>query len=123
MLFRLLFIYYFLLLINPLRAQEADIVFLQTPASRIILPEGHTDVIKTVHFSPDARKFVTVSADGTAKVWETSSGKLLLNLKKQGEGESLRSFYSLMDETFLLYGKRGTITYDVYGHPERKNAK
>ena len=43
--------------------------------------------------------------------------------KKQGEGESLRSFYSLIDETFLLYGKRGTITYDVYGHPERKNAK
>lgn len=74
MLFRLLFIYYFLLLLNPLRAQEADIVFLQTPSSRIVLPEGHTDVIKTLQFSPDARKFVTVSADGTAKVWETSTG-------------------------------------------------
>lgn len=89
MLTRLLFIWYFLLLIDPLRAQEADIVFLQTPFSKIILPEGHTDIIKTVQFSPDTRKFVTVSADGTAKVWETSTGKLLLNLKKQGEGESM----------------------------------
>ena len=112
MLNRLLFIWYFLLLINPLRAQEADIIFLQTPSSKIILPEGHTDIIKNVQFSPDSRKFVTVSADGTAKIWETSTGKLLLDLKKQGEGESIpveKALFSPDGTSLFVYHTGGSI--------------
>ena len=40
--------------------------------------------------------------------------------KKQGEGESLRSFYSLIDETFLLYGKRAPLLMTCMGIQNEK---
>jgi len=51
----------------------------QEPA--LVLPIGHTNVITTVKFNPDADKIVTASADKTAKVWEAATGKLIFTLK------------------------------------------
>ena len=111
--FRFLFLFICQLLINPLMAQEPDIIFLQTQSSKIILPEGHIDAIKSALFSPDERKFVTVSADGTAKLWETSTGKLLLDLKKRGEGESIpveKALFSPDGASLFVYHMGGYIT-------------
>ncbi|MFA5099250.1 MAG: WD40 repeat domain-containing protein, partial [Candidatus Omnitrophota bacterium] len=42
---------------------------------------GHTDWVNTAQFSPDGKKIVTASDDGTAKVWDALSGKELLTLR------------------------------------------
>ena len=54
-------------------------IFSQEP--KLILPIGHTKEVLTAEFSPDDKKVITVSADGTVKLWEISSGKLLSNFK------------------------------------------
>jgi WD40 repeat protein/MinD-like ATPase involved in chromosome partitioning or flagellar assembly len=38
---------------------------------------GHTDWVNSAKFSPDGQEVVTGSADGTARVWEAKTGKLL----------------------------------------------
>jgi WD40 repeat protein len=40
----------------------------------------HERNTKSVQWSPDGRRLLTASADGTAKIWEPSSGKELLSL-------------------------------------------
>ena len=47
----------------------------------LMLPVGHTNDVNSVRFSPDRRHYVTASNDGTAKIWEASTGKLLQDLK------------------------------------------
>ena len=39
--------------------------------------KGHTNNIRSVTFSPDGTKVVTASADGTVRLWETTTGRLL----------------------------------------------
>jgi hypothetical protein len=41
---------------------------------------GHGDYVSSVAWSPDGRRLVTGSADGTAKVWDLGTGKELLTL-------------------------------------------
>lgn len=48
--------------------------------TKLILPIGHTQIIRDAAFSADGKKLVTVSDDHLAKIWETSSGLLLANL-------------------------------------------
>jgi WD40 repeat protein len=43
--------------------------------------EGHTDVVRSVTFSPDGNRIVTGSDDRTAKVWDAGTGQELLALK------------------------------------------
>ncbi|MBP7077181.1 MAG: WD40 repeat domain-containing protein [Bacteroidales bacterium] len=47
---------------------------------RLGLPEGHTSYVNTAEFSSDGKYIVTASDDGTAKIWESRSGKLVLIL-------------------------------------------
>ena len=46
----------------------------------LALSTGHTAIVNSAQFSPDGKLIVTASIDGTAKVWEAGSGKLLRNL-------------------------------------------
>jgi WD40 repeat protein len=47
---------------------------------RALALRGHSDVIKSVAFSPDGQRIVTGSDDQTAKVWDAASGRELLTL-------------------------------------------
>ncbi len=53
--------------------------FAQGP--KLMLPIGHTDIVRSARFSPDGKKIVTTSNDKTAKIWETATGSLLADLK------------------------------------------
>ena len=49
--------------------------------SALKLLRGHREGVISLAFSPDGQQIVTGSRDGTAKLWETASGKELLTLK------------------------------------------
>jgi WD40 repeat protein/serine/threonine protein kinase len=42
---------------------------------------GHTDRVRTIAYSPDGQRLVTASYDGTARVWDASTGRQLLVLR------------------------------------------
>ena len=55
---------------------------LKAQQPRLVLPIGHTGLIKSAEFSPDGKYIITSSEDKTAKVWKSSTGELLLELRK-----------------------------------------
>lgn len=48
---------------------------------------GHNGIVNNAVFSPDARMVLTASSDGTARVWETETGRTLFEL--QGHSRAL----------------------------------
>ncbi len=52
---------------------------LQTGETSLTL-KGHDSVVDDVVFSPDGKRLLTASADGTSKVWEVATGMELLTL-------------------------------------------
>lgn len=52
---------------------------------RLVLPVGHTKPVLSAEYSPDAEKILTTSSDGTAKLWDAGSGKLLMDFKESGD--------------------------------------
>ena len=71
--------------------------------------KGHTGAVSTVCFSPDGRRLVTGSEDGTAKIWDVATGKAVLTsagkeieLKHNGEFVTASCFSP--DGRFLLTG-------------------
>jgi WD40 repeat protein/serine/threonine protein kinase/TPR repeat protein len=66
---------------------------------------GHTDRVRSIAYSPDGRRLITASYDGTARVWDASTGRQLLIL--QGHGGPVLS------ATFSPDGRRvATGSYD-----------
>ena len=63
---------------------------------------GHTAWVTSVAFSPDGRFVLTGSADSTARLWETSSGKALATL--QGHTHPVQSVAFSPDGRFVLTG-------------------
>ena len=49
---------------------------------KLVLPVGHTSQVSYAEFSPDGKKVVTASYDGTAKIWDANTGYLLADLKE-----------------------------------------
>jgi WD40 repeat protein/serine/threonine protein kinase len=61
---------------------EALNVFQEARAAdaEIMAVVAHSDEIRAIDFSPDGRRIITASFDGTAKVWDAASGVELLRL-------------------------------------------
>jgi hypothetical protein len=70
----------------PLPAAE-DVLHQAILSSRVRLTlRGHTGPVRDGAFSPDGKRLVTASYDGTAKVWDAESGKELLTLRGHSDG-------------------------------------
>jgi WD40 repeat protein/serine/threonine protein kinase len=48
--------------------------------AEIMAVVAHGDTIRSIDFSPDGRRIITASFDGTAKIWDAASGLELLRL-------------------------------------------
>ncbi|TMI62770.1 MAG: hypothetical protein E6H07_15295 [Bacteroidetes bacterium] len=91
--FLFLFFIYF-----PVSAQEPQ----------LMLPIGHSAQIRSAEFSKDGKKALTIAADGTAKLWETASGKLLQDFTPAGDA----SITVVSDAKFSDDGKLVFISYE-----------
>jgi WD40 repeat protein len=55
---------------------------------QLVLPLAHTSYIQGMKFSADGRNILTSSADGTAKIWDKFSGKLISTIDSLSENEA-----------------------------------
>jgi WD40 repeat protein/uncharacterized caspase-like protein len=73
-----------------------------------VLQVGHRQAVQAVVFSPDGRWLASGAKDGTIKIWETNTGRLLRTL--YGHGSSVNALAVSSDGKMLASGS-GTI-YD-----------
>jgi WD40 repeat protein len=69
-------------------AGYANAAVLATDGSSSHPLNGHVDEIRSIAFSPDARRVLTVSADRTAIVWDATTGQITSVLPLTGYGNS-----------------------------------
>ncbi len=68
-------------------SEAEDALHKAVMTSRVQLTlKGHEAEVWTVAFSPDGARLATASQDGTAKVWDATSGQVLLTLRGHTQG-------------------------------------
>jgi len=68
------------LLVGGFSNGSVEIWSLANPEQPLVSLSGHKNVVLWVNFNPDGSLLATASLDGTAKVWEVSSGRELFTL-------------------------------------------
>jgi WD40 repeat protein len=84
----------------PLFLLTASLILAQKQEPRLVLPIGHTGLVKSAVFSPDGKLALTASYDNTARLWDVKTGKELQVLN--GHTESVSSAVFSPDGTLAL---------------------
>jgi WD40 repeat protein len=85
-------------------------VFDATSGAELCTMTGHTDPVRSIAYSPDGQRLASGSDDGTAKLWDAKSGKLLRTIAERDS-----SITAIGAVGFSPDGKRlaGAITEDA----------
>jgi len=78
-----------------------------------IVLSGHNGGVNDVTFSPDGSRLSTASLDGTAKVWDPTTGKILLTLpsgEAASDGEVYAVAFSPDGKNLATAGEAGVVT-------------
>lgn len=86
-------------------------IYAQQP--RLILPIGHTGHITSALFSPDGKKIVTGSDDGTSKLWDVETGALLADWRGHGSDWVTSAVFSPDGKKVLTTGGFLAKVWDV----------
>ncbi len=73
----------------------------------LVLPTGHTEIVRTARFSPDGKYVLTGGADKTVNVWETVSGKKIQSLG--GNSSDLSYAFFSNDGRYIAAGTDSTV--------------
>jgi WD40 repeat protein len=107
--------------------EAEDALHRAVQASRVELTlRGHTDEVWGAVFSPDGTQVATASADGTARIWDATTGKELLTVK--GSGIVWHAMFSPDGKLLATAGQDGIVhiwtattgqkVLDLVGHHE-----
>ncbi len=92
---------------------------------------GHTDIVTSVDWSPDAKRLVSASDDGTARIWDVKGTQLAV--LDGNQGAVTRALWSPDGKLIAATGANGTITiwsvvdqnpkllYTLTGHTKKVN--